>query len=124
MELSVQVIPVGDTTRREIAEASQDLRNAVERLQGVARIEAVQEPVGDGGKGVGEVIGKFMISLAPAALRAIMQALRTVLAPHPQTKIVIQTKDGRFNFEFDPKTVSLQDLGALADRLRTAAPRS
>ena len=53
-----------------------------------------------------------------------MQALKTVLAPHPRTKVLIQTKDGKFSFEFDSKTVSLQDLVAAADRLRAATPAS
>lgn len=123
MELSLQITSVGDTTRRETLEASQDLRDALERLQGVARIEAEQEPLPDQTKGVGEAVGKFFVSLAPAALRAMLQALKTVLAPHPQTKVVIQTKGGKFKFEFDAKTVSLEELVAAADRLRAAAPR-
>jgi hypothetical protein len=121
VELSLEMIPVGDTTRREISAASRDLRDALERIQGVARIEPVQEPIPDQGKGVGEALGKFLVSLAPAALRVVMQAVRAALAPHPQTKVSIQTKGGKFSFEFDPKTISLQELVAAADRLRTAA---
>jgi hypothetical protein len=62
------------------------------------------------------------LSVGPAALKAMMQALKTVLGPHPPTKVLIQTKDGKFSFEFDPKRVSLQELVDAADRLRTAAP--
>ena len=39
-----------------------------------------QEPTPDQAKGVTEAIGKVLISLAPAALRAMMRALKTVLA--------------------------------------------
>jgi hypothetical protein len=124
VELSLQVIPAGDTTSREISKASHDLHDALERLQGVAQIETVEEATPDQAKGVTEAVGKFLVSLAPAALRAMMQALKTVLGPHPQTKVVIQTRGGKFSFEFDPKTVSLQDLVAAADRLRAAAPPS
>ena len=122
MEISLQVIPVGDTTRHEISDASQDLRGALERLQGVARVEAIREPIPDQSKGVGEAVGKFFVSLAPAALEAMMRALKAVLTPHPQTKVLIQTKNGKFSFEFDPKTVSLEELVAAVDRLRTTAP--
>jgi hypothetical protein len=124
MDISLQMIAVGDTTSREISKASQDLRDALERLQGVAQIETVEEATPDHAKGITEAVGKFLVSLAPAALRAAMQALKTVLAPHPQTKVVIETnaKGGKFSFEFDPKTVSLQELVAAADRLRAAAP--
>jgi hypothetical protein len=119
VELSLQMIAVGDTTSREISKASQDLRDALERLQGIARIEAAEEEATpDQAKGVTEAVGKFLVSLAPGALRVVMQAVKTVLGPHPQTKVLVQTKDGKFNFEFDPKTVSLQELVAAADRLR------
>ena len=105
---------------REISNASQDLREPWSAGVGADRHRARAGP--DQAKGVGEAIGNFVVSLAPAALRAMMQALRTVLAPHPQAKVLIQTKGGKFSFGFDPKTVSLQELVAAADRLRTAAP--
>jgi hypothetical protein len=89
MDISLQMIAVGDTTSREITKASQDLRDALERLQGVAQIETVEEATPDQAKGVTEAVGKFLVSLAPAALRAAMQALKTVLSPQPQTKVVI-----------------------------------
>jgi hypothetical protein len=124
VELSLEVIPVGDTTPHEISEASQNLRNALQRLQGITQIETVREETPDQSKGVAEAVGKFLVSLAPAALRAMMQALKTALGPHPQTKVLIQPKGGgKFSFEFDPKTVSLQELVAAADRLCTAAPQ-
>jgi hypothetical protein len=122
MKLSLQIIPVGDTTSREISKASQDLRDVLESLQGVTHIDIPKEPTPDQGKGVAEAVGKFLVSLAPAALRALMQALKTVLGPHPQTKVLIQTKGGKYSFEFDPKTVSLQELVAATDRLRAAPP--
>jgi hypothetical protein len=126
MDISLQMIAVGDTTSREITKASQDLRRALERLQGVAQIEAVEEPTPDQAKGVTEAVGKFLVSLAPRALRAVMQALKTVLAPHPQTKVLIETKgkDQKFSFEFDPKTITIQELVDAAYRLRAAAPRA
>jgi len=124
VKLSLQVIPVGDTTSHEISEASQNLRDALERLQGITQIETEPEETPDQTKGVGEAVGKFLVSLAPAALRAMMQALKTVLGPYPQTKVLIQTKGAKFSFEFDPKTVNLQELVAAADRLRAAAPQS
>jgi hypothetical protein len=38
VDVSLQLIPVGDTTDREISNASQDIRGTLERLQGVAQI--------------------------------------------------------------------------------------
>jgi hypothetical protein len=122
VDVSLQITPAGDTTSREISNASQDLRDALERLQGVAQIEIPDVAAPDHAKGVGTAIGGFLVSLAPAALKAMMQALKTVLSPHPPTKVMIQTKDGKFSFEFDPKKVSLQELVNAADRLRAVAP--
>jgi hypothetical protein len=122
VDVSLQLIPVGDTTDREISNASQDIRGTLERLQGVAQIGIAQEPTPDQAKGVGAAVGGYLVSIAPAALRAMLQALKTALSPHPPTKVLIQTKGGKFSFEFDPKTVSLEELVAAADRLRAAAP--
>ena len=48
VDLSVQITPVGDTTAREISAASQEVRDALERIRGAARIEmtTLQELVG------------------------------------------------------------------------------
>jgi hypothetical protein len=123
MDISLETVPVGDTTSRELSKAAQDLRAALEGLEGVTQINIAQQPTPERGKGVGEVVGKFFVSMAPAAVSVVMQALKTVLAPHPQTKVVIETKGGKFKFEFDPKTVSLKELVAAADQLRAVAPR-
>ena len=61
MEISLQVIPAGDTTTQEISKASQDLRDALEGLHGV---EIPRAPPPEGAMGVAEVIGNFVVSLA------------------------------------------------------------
>ena len=72
--------------------------------------------------GVGAAVGAFLLKMAPAAFSAVMQALKTALAPHPPTKVLIKTPNGEFSFEFDPKTIGLQEFVAAADRLRAASP--
>lgn len=122
MDLLLQITPVGDTTAHEISAASRDLRDVLERVPGVAQIELRRIPAPDHAKGVVDVLGGFVLSVAPAVLKAVMQALQAALSPHPATKVLIETKDGKFSFEFDPKKTSLKELVAAADRLRTAAP--
>ena len=39
MDVLLQITPVGDTTSREISVASQELRDVLEHLPGVARID-------------------------------------------------------------------------------------
>ena len=122
MDLSLQIIPIGDTTPREISAAAQDVRDLVNRVPGIAQIEPHLVPAPDHAKGgLVETLGGFLVSLAPGVVKALLQALQTALAGHPATKVLIQTKDGQVSFEFDPKRISLQDLVDAAQRLRGAA---
>ena len=125
MELSLQIAAVGDTTAREISAASQEVREVLERLAGVERVEPQRVPAPDHAKGgLVEALGGFAISLVPEVLKGVFQALQTVLSRQPAaTKVSIKTKDGEIVFEFDPKKISLRELVNAADRLR-AVPRS
>jgi hypothetical protein len=124
MDLSLQINPVGDTTAREISAASQEVRDVLERLLGVARVEPQQVSAPDHAKGVlVDALGSLTLSVAPAVLKAVLQTLQAVLSRQPQsTKVLIQTKDGQVSFEFDPKRTSLKELVDAAERLRAVAP--
>ena len=58
MDLSLQIIPVGDTTPREVSVASQQLRGILERLPGVleAKPQKVAAPEGSKG-GLADTLG-------------------------------------------------------------------
>jgi hypothetical protein len=114
------ISPVGDTTAREISAASQEVRDVLERLVGVERIKPQRVPAPDQAKGaLVDALGGFAVSLVPDVLKGALQALQTVLSRQPAaTKVLIKTKDGEFNFEFDPKRISLRELVNAADRLR------
>ena len=122
MDLSLQIIPAGDTTAHEVAAASQEVRRALERMPGVADVVTRRVAAPDGAKGaVVDALGGLLVSVAPWALKALTQAVQTVLARQPQTEILIETKDGKFTFRFDPKKIGLQELGNFAQQLRGAA---
>jgi len=125
LELSLQITAVGDTSSREISAVSQEVREVLERLAGVERVEPQRVPAPDHAKGgLVEALGGFAISLVPEVLKGVFQALQTVLSRQPAaTKVSIKTKDGEIVFEFDPKKISLRELVNAADRLR-AVPRS
>jgi hypothetical protein len=56
-------------------------------------------------------------------LKAVLQALQTVLSRQPPaTKVLIQTTDRKISFEFDPKKISLQELVKAAERLGAPPP--
>ena len=124
MDVSLQISPVGDTTAREISAASQEVRDVLERLAGVERIEPQHVPAPDRAKGgLVDALGGFAVSLVPDVLKAVFQALQTVLSRQPAgAKVSIKPKDGEFSFEFDPKKISLRELVNAAERLRMAPP--
>jgi hypothetical protein len=126
MDVLLQIAPVGDTTPREISAASQELRDALEHLHGFARIEPLRVPAPDHAKGAFvDALGSFVLSFAPAVLKAVLQTLQAVLSRQPaSTKVLIKTRDEEFNFEFDPKRTSLQELVRAAERLSAVPPTS
>jgi hypothetical protein len=127
VDLSLRSVPVGDTTSRKISAASQELRDVLlENLPGVARIEPHRVPAPDHAKGaLVDALGGLALSCAPAVLKAVLQALQAVLLLQPaSTTVLIETRDGKFNFEFDPKKISLQELVGAAERLGGAPPTS
>ncbi len=122
MELSLQITSHGDTTPREISWLSLELREVLERLPGVERVEPHRVGAPGGAKGfMADALGSLAVSLAPTVVKALFQTLQSVLSRQPAaTKVSIETKDGKFNFEFDPKKVSLQELVSAAERLGAA----
>jgi hypothetical protein len=124
VDLSLHISPVGDTTAREISAASQEVRDVLEGLPGVAGIEPQRVRAPDNTKGgLADLLGGLALSVAPAVLKAVLQALQTGLSRQPTaTKVLIQTKGGQVSFEFDPKRISLQELVSAAERLGAAAP--
>jgi hypothetical protein len=122
MELSLQIIPAGDTTAREISAATQDVRDMLERLPGVSAVAPQRVGAPDRAKGgLIDALGSLVLSVAPAALQGVLQLLKSVLASRPQTKFMLQTKDGQVSFEFDPRKISLQEMVDAVQQLRGAA---
>jgi hypothetical protein len=124
MDVLLQITPIGDTTPREISAASQELRDALEHLPGVAGIEPHRVSAPDHAKGgLANTLGGLVLSVAPAVLKTVLQTLKAVLSRQPSlTKILIKTRDETFNFEFDPKKISLQELVSAAERLGAMPP--
>ena len=123
MDLSLQILPVGDTTPREIAAASQELQELLQHFPGMSRVETVPMPAPEGSKGpVATALGDLALSVAPTLVRGMLGIVRAILARQPGlTEVAIQTKDGKFSAKFDPKTVTLTELGQLAERLMRPA---
>jgi hypothetical protein len=88
--------PVGDTTAREISAASQEVRDALERLAGVERIEPQRVPAPDQAKsGLVEALGGFAVSLVPDVLKGVFQVLQIVLSRQPAADQGVDQDQGR-----------------------------
>ena len=123
MDLLLQIYPEGDTTSREISAASEELRVVLKHLAGVAQVEARRVPAPEHAKGaLADALGGLAVSCAPAVLKTVLQTLQAVLSRQPSsTKVRIETAERRFDFDFNPKKISLQELVCAAERL-SAAP--
>ena len=123
MDLSIQIAPIGNTTSREIFSASHELRETLEHLPGISRVEPYRIPAPEHAKGVlVDVLGRLAVSVAPDLLKGTLQTIHSILCRQPaMAKVVIEIKDSKVNFEFDPKTISLGELMDAAERFRAAA---
>jgi hypothetical protein len=121
MILTLRIIATGDTTPREISAATEEVRTSLERTRGIERATPPREAAPGSAKGLTDALGSLAVTLAPAALKGAFQVVQAALARQPTTKIVVEHKDTKFQFEFDPRKTSLQDLVAAAERLRAAA---
>jgi hypothetical protein len=122
MDLSLQISATGETTVREVHEATLEVCDVLERFLGVARVEPQHSAAPVGAKnGLVEALGGLALSVAPAVLKAVLQTVQSVLSRQPAaTKVLIQSGDPRIGFEFDPQRIRLEELVNAAERLRAA----
>ena len=120
MMLTLSISPAGNTTSREVLNATQQVRSALERTPGIQRTVPQRVKAPEQAKGVADALGTLMVTLVPDVLKTTFSVLKESLARHPPTKILIEHGATKLNFEFDPKTTSMQDLAAFAERLQLA----
>jgi hypothetical protein len=121
MDLTLRILPENDATPREVAVATTAARNALERVRGVSRVDAVRVAAPEQAKGIAALLGQLAVSVAPGAVQSALQTVGTVLSRQAPTKLEIEHKDTKFRFEFDPRRTSLQELVDAAERLRMQA---
>ncbi|HXJ03015.1 MAG TPA: hypothetical protein VNH44_17480 [Micropepsaceae bacterium] len=118
MDISVGVVAVGDTSHREVADLTDELREAVGRLRGVANVESVETAAPGGAKGVGQVLGAFLVSLPAGVVPGILEVIKTVVARPSQPPVTIELTAGSSKVSFDPKQIKPADLATLVEALR------
>jgi hypothetical protein len=120
MEFIVNLVPIGNTTEKEIAASRIEVQAAVERLRGVERVTLVQGKAPEGAKGVATDFAAFLVSLPPSVISGLFETIRSVLTrpAQPPAKVKI-TADG-VDLEFDPRRISLGDMAQFVKQLRPA----
>jgi hypothetical protein len=121
MELTVSLVPLGNTTEREIAILTQEVRDALRRVPGIEALEPVYKEAPDGTKGgFFEEVGSFLLTATPTALKLLLPLLKSILMRpgQPMTEVVVKERNSEVHFKFNPKDVSIQDLVDNVLRLR------
>ena len=118
MDISVGVVAVGDTSLREVAELTDELREAVGRLRGVAAVDAIETKSPSGAKGVGQMLGAFLVSLPAGVIPAVLEVVKSVVSRPSQPPVQIELTAGSAKVSFDPRQIKPADLAALVEALR------
>jgi hypothetical protein len=118
MDISVGVVAVGDTSHREVAELTEELREAIGRLRGVADVAAVESTAPSGAKGVGQILGAFLVSLPAGVVPAVFEVIKAIVSRPSQPQVQIELTAGSAKVSFDPRQIKPADLAALVEALR------
>ena len=123
MDMTVTIVPLGNTTKQELAVLAGQMAEGLRGLRAVEQVSPVQTVAPDGAKGVAEELGSFLINLPPAAITGVFGVLRGVLARAPETPTKVHfSADGGIDFEYDPRHTTPEQMTAMIDKLRPAHP--
>jgi hypothetical protein len=113
LELIVRIVPTDTTTQDEVIALTEEVRPELESTEDVIHVSSVHGAAPHGSKtgGIAEV-GAFLLSLGPKAVDSVLKVLKTVLGRpgQPRTIIKIQKKGTKYDFEFDPRQVKLEEI--------------
>lgn len=118
MEISVGVVPLGGTSQREVAELTDELRDALGRLRGVSDVQSVEIAAPGGAKGIGQVLGAFLVSLPAGLIPGILEIIKSIVTRPSQPPVQIELTAGTAKVSFDPRQINPADLATLCEALR------
>lgn len=118
MDISVGVIAAGSTSHREVVELADELREAVNSLNGVSSTGMVETAAPGGAKGVGQVLGAFLVNLPTGLIPGVIGLLKSVASRPAQPPVTIELTAGSAKVSFDPRQIKPADLAVLCEALR------
>jgi len=118
MDVAVNVLGLGGTSQREVAELTEELREAVGRIRAVEDVKPIESAAPGGAKGIGQVLGAFLVSLPGAALPAILDIIKAIVSRPSQPPVQIELTAGSSKVSFDPRQIKPSELTALIAALQ------
>jgi hypothetical protein len=118
MDISIGVVAVGDTSHREVAELTEELREAVGRLRGVETVEPLETAAPAGAKGIGQILGAFLVNLPAGLIPGLIEVLKAIISRPSQPPVQIELTADSGKIVFDPRSIKPADLAALIEQLR------
>jgi len=119
MEISVGVIGLSGTSQREVAELTEELREAVGRIRAVEEVKPIETAAPGGAKGIGQMLGAFLVSLPGAALPAILDIIKAIVSRPSQPPVQIELSAGSSKISFDPRQIKPNELVAVIAALQS-----
>ena len=120
-ELTVDLIPLGNTTEREISAMRGNLRQAMLRMRGVAEVTAVQTEAPEGAKGIGEALGALLVGVAPNVVSGVFDTIKAIVGRPGPAMAEVEITAGTVKLKFDPRSVTPADMAAFVERVRPKA---
>ena len=118
MDVAVNILGSGGTSQREVAELTEELREAVGRVRAVEDVKPIESAAPGGAKGIGQVLGAFLVSLPGAALPAILDIIKAIVSRPSQPPVQIELTAGSSKVSFDPRQIKPNELTALIAALQ------
>ena len=123
VEITVSLVPVGNTTTREIAKLRTEVQDAAHRMRGVERVAPVMIKTPEGSKGIGEAIDALFVAVPASMITSLFDLIKAVLLRPGQPKEVeVEVTAIGAKLKFDPRRVSLDEMAAFVKQIRPGGP--
>ncbi|MGF6547617.1 hypothetical protein [Paraburkholderia youngii] len=117
MEIRLDVISE-EMAQREVAALSRELSDVLARRQDVESVKPVSGRAPDGAKGIGQVIGSFLVGLPVEAITGVLDIIKAIASRPGQPPFIIKITRDTTEISFDPRKITPDEVAKLAKRLR------
>jgi hypothetical protein len=115
---AIKLIPLADTSPRELSALRSEAEEAVRRLRNVGHVGSIYTDAPLGSKGVAEDIGAFLVGIQPALITGVLETIKAVLLRPAQPQTKIKVEGNGVELIFDPRHLSLDEVANFVERVR------